>query len=263
MDRKSLKVESQWQWVAPERKRKKCLTAAGSKILLISVTHWVTYDYASPSGCCFHHGCRHSRKSNIMCPPRGADTAPVVKKEREKKKLRASTTLGVKQADVSRAAVASLNILRHFLQQMAESVTIKAPEQVLKSARSYPILPQRVDRFKWRILAPPEKFLFWKLLKMITCLYEIKPCLMQLSIWNWNMQMIEQWSNFWCFSHRRLHEREPRFRPALSAFDFQRLLYNLTALKISNAGGHNCKFASDCIRDQGRPQLQDARRTIL
>lgn len=37
----------------------------------------------------------------------------------------------------------------------------------------------------------------------------------------------------------RLHEREPRFRPALSAFDFQRLLYNLTALKISNAGGHN------------------------
>uniref|UniRef100_A0A3B3X3W9 Laminin, gamma 3 n=1 Tax=Poecilia mexicana TaxID=48701 RepID=A0A3B3X3W9_9TELE len=37
----------------------------------------------------------------------------------------------------------------------------------------------------------------------------------------------------------RLHEYEARFRPHLSAFEFQRLLHNLTALKISNAGGHN------------------------
>ncbi|XP_076613354.1 laminin subunit gamma-3 [Chaetodon auriga] len=37
----------------------------------------------------------------------------------------------------------------------------------------------------------------------------------------------------------RLNENERRFKPALSAFDFQRLLYNLTALRISNAGGHN------------------------
>ncbi|XP_047426599.1 laminin subunit gamma-3 [Mugil cephalus] len=37
----------------------------------------------------------------------------------------------------------------------------------------------------------------------------------------------------------RLHENEKRFQPTLSAFEFQRLLYNLTALKISNAGGHN------------------------
>ncbi|XP_073334366.1 laminin subunit gamma-3 [Pagrus major] len=37
----------------------------------------------------------------------------------------------------------------------------------------------------------------------------------------------------------RLHESEMRFKPALSAFDFQNLLYNLTALRISNAGGHN------------------------
>ncbi|TKS84714.1 Laminin subunit gamma-3 [Collichthys lucidus] len=37
----------------------------------------------------------------------------------------------------------------------------------------------------------------------------------------------------------RLHENEMRFKPALSAFDFQRLLYNLTAVSISNAGGHN------------------------
>ncbi|XP_035996258.1 laminin subunit gamma-3 [Fundulus heteroclitus] len=37
----------------------------------------------------------------------------------------------------------------------------------------------------------------------------------------------------------RLHEYETRFEPRLSAFEFQRLLYNLTALKISNAGGHN------------------------
>lgn len=82
---KSLKVESRWHWVAPQPKRKKCLTAAGSKILLISVTQCVACDYASPGGCCFHYGCRHSRKSSIMCPPRGADTAPVVKKERRKK----------------------------------------------------------------------------------------------------------------------------------------------------------------------------------
>ncbi|KAF7662191.1 hypothetical protein LDENG_00243610 [Lucifuga dentata] len=37
----------------------------------------------------------------------------------------------------------------------------------------------------------------------------------------------------------RLHESEPRFRPSLSAFDFQRLLHDLTAIRISNAGGHN------------------------
>ncbi|XP_053709504.1 laminin subunit gamma-3 isoform X1 [Synchiropus splendidus] len=35
----------------------------------------------------------------------------------------------------------------------------------------------------------------------------------------------------------RLHERG--FQPLLSAFDFQRLLYNLTDMKISNAGGQN------------------------
>uniref|UniRef100_A0A8C4NVY6 Laminin, gamma 3 n=1 Tax=Dicentrarchus labrax TaxID=13489 RepID=A0A8C4NVY6_DICLA len=37
----------------------------------------------------------------------------------------------------------------------------------------------------------------------------------------------------------RLHENEMRYKPALSAFDFQHLLYNLTDLRISNAGGHN------------------------
>uniref|UniRef100_A0A665WYV5 Laminin, gamma 3 n=1 Tax=Echeneis naucrates TaxID=173247 RepID=A0A665WYV5_ECHNA len=37
----------------------------------------------------------------------------------------------------------------------------------------------------------------------------------------------------------RLHENEMRFNPQLSAFDFQHLLYNLTAVRISNAGGHN------------------------
>uniref|UniRef100_A0A3Q3MJJ9 Laminin, gamma 3 n=1 Tax=Mastacembelus armatus TaxID=205130 RepID=A0A3Q3MJJ9_9TELE len=37
----------------------------------------------------------------------------------------------------------------------------------------------------------------------------------------------------------RLHEHEMSFKPQLSAFEFQHLLYNLTALKISNAGGHN------------------------
>ncbi|XP_042251436.1 laminin subunit gamma-3 [Thunnus maccoyii] len=37
----------------------------------------------------------------------------------------------------------------------------------------------------------------------------------------------------------RLHENEMSFKPQLSAFEFQRLLYNLTAIKISNAGGQN------------------------
>ncbi|CAJ1070265.1 laminin subunit gamma-3 isoform X1 [Xyrichtys novacula] len=37
----------------------------------------------------------------------------------------------------------------------------------------------------------------------------------------------------------RLHENERSFKPSLSAFEFQHLLYNLTALSISNAGGHN------------------------
>ncbi|KAM7392591.1 hypothetical protein PAMA_007618 [Pampus argenteus] len=37
----------------------------------------------------------------------------------------------------------------------------------------------------------------------------------------------------------RLHENEMRFEPQLSAFEFQHLLYNLTALRISNAGGNN------------------------
>uniref|UniRef100_A0A3B5B3F7 Laminin subunit gamma-3-like n=1 Tax=Stegastes partitus TaxID=144197 RepID=A0A3B5B3F7_9TELE len=37
----------------------------------------------------------------------------------------------------------------------------------------------------------------------------------------------------------RLHENERRFKPSLSAFQFQHLLSKLTALKINNAGGHN------------------------
>ncbi|XP_029921853.1 laminin subunit gamma-3 isoform X2 [Myripristis murdjan] len=37
----------------------------------------------------------------------------------------------------------------------------------------------------------------------------------------------------------RLHEDERRFEPSLSTFDFKQLLYNLTALRISNAGGQN------------------------
>ncbi|XP_030006066.1 laminin subunit gamma-1-like [Sphaeramia orbicularis] len=37
----------------------------------------------------------------------------------------------------------------------------------------------------------------------------------------------------------RLDENERRFQPSVSASQFQLVLYNLTALKISNAGGHN------------------------
>ncbi|KAJ8261358.1 hypothetical protein COCON_G00170810 [Conger conger] len=37
----------------------------------------------------------------------------------------------------------------------------------------------------------------------------------------------------------RLNERVGGLRPSLSALEFRRLLFNLTALKISNAGGHN------------------------
>ncbi|XP_076014828.1 laminin subunit gamma-3 isoform X2 [Genypterus blacodes] len=37
----------------------------------------------------------------------------------------------------------------------------------------------------------------------------------------------------------RLDESEPRFKPSLSAFQFQHLLHNLSVIRISNAGGHN------------------------
>uniref|UniRef100_A0AAV2IRG7 Laminin subunit gamma-3-like n=1 Tax=Knipowitschia caucasica TaxID=637954 RepID=A0AAV2IRG7_KNICA len=37
----------------------------------------------------------------------------------------------------------------------------------------------------------------------------------------------------------RLHEHESRFRPLLASFDFQLLLSDISAFKISNAGGHN------------------------
>ncbi|TNN51021.1 Laminin subunit gamma-1 [Liparis tanakae] len=36
-----------------------------------------------------------------------------------------------------------------------------------------------------------------------------------------------------------LHENEERFKPPSSSLEFQRVLYNLTALRISNAGGQN------------------------
>lgn len=38
-----------------------------------------------------------------------------------------------------------------------------------------------------------------------------------------------------------------RFKPQLSAFEFQYLLHNLTTFRISNAGGHNCKCVFVCI----------------
>ncbi|KAF3849317.1 hypothetical protein F7725_015814, partial [Dissostichus mawsoni] len=41
------------------------------------------------------------------------------------------------------------------------------------------------------------------------------------------------------FHPKQLHESEIGFKPALSAFEFQQLLYNLTSLRISNAGGQN------------------------
>ncbi|XP_071011165.1 laminin subunit gamma-3-like [Oncorhynchus clarkii lewisi] len=37
----------------------------------------------------------------------------------------------------------------------------------------------------------------------------------------------------------RLHKEETRLKPSLSAFQFHHLLINLTAIQISNAGGHN------------------------
>lgn len=46
----------------------------------------------------------------------------------------------------------------------------------------------------------------------------------------------------------RLHEQEERFKPTLSAFDFQHFLYNLTNLQISNAGGRNCECATVGVR---------------
>ena len=43
------------------------------------------------------------------------------------------------------------------------------------------------------------------------------------------------------FRARRMNERGGGLRPSLSALEFRQLLFNLTALKISNAGGHNCE----------------------
>lgn len=50
------------------------------------------------------------------------------------------------------------------------------------------------------------------------------------------------------FLFSRLHEQDERFKPSLSAFDFQHFLYNLTDLQISNAGGRNCECATDGVR---------------
>lgn len=49
-----------------------------------------------------------------------------------------------------------------------------------------------------------------------------------------------------CLFSSRLHKEETRLRPSLSAFQFHHLLFNLTAIQISNAGGHNCKCV--CVR---------------
>lgn len=42
-----------------------------------------------------------------------------------------------------------------------------------------------------------------------------------------------------CFLLSRLTEKD--VYPSVSSFEFLRMLYNLTALHISNAGGQNCK----------------------
>lgn len=40
----------------------------------------------------------------------------------------------------------------------------------------------------------------------------------------------------------RLHEEDRRLQPSLSPSAFRQLLFNLTALRITNAGGPNCKY---------------------
>lgn len=55
------------------------------------------------------------------------------------------------------------------------------------------------------------------------------------------LEMLHRFSGFLFF---RLHEQEEGFKPALPAFDFQTFLYNLTDLRISNAGGRNCECAT-------------------
>ena len=50
-----------------------------------------------------------------------------------------------------------------------------------------------------------------------------------------------------CLFSSRLHKEETRLKPSLSAFQFHHLLFNLTAIQISNAGGHNCKCVCVCV----------------
>lgn len=57
------------------------------------------------------------------------------------------------------------------------------------------------------------------------------------------MKVLEMLHGLPGFLSFRLHEQEG-FEPALSAFEFQTFLYNLTDLRISNAGGRNCECAA-------------------
>lgn len=57
------------------------------------------------------------------------------------------------------------------------------------------------------------------------------------------MKVLEMLHGLPGFLSFRLHQQEG-FDPALSAFEFQTFLYNLTDLRISNAGGRNCEFAA-------------------
>lgn len=62
------------------------------------------------------------------------------------------------------------------------------------------------------------------------------------------MNVLEMLHGFSGFLFFRLHEQEGGFEPPLSAFDFQTFLYNLTDLRISNAGGRNCECATVGVR---------------
>uniref|UniRef100_A0A8C9W7T3 Laminin, gamma 3 n=1 Tax=Scleropages formosus TaxID=113540 RepID=A0A8C9W7T3_SCLFO len=55
----------------------------------------------------------------------------------------------------------------------------------------------------------------------------------------------------------RLHEDEDKLRPPLSAPELRHLLYNLSALKISNAGGLNCEVSLVSARPMSTLSLTD------
>uniref|UniRef100_A0A8C5BJL7 Laminin, gamma 3 n=1 Tax=Gadus morhua TaxID=8049 RepID=A0A8C5BJL7_GADMO len=88
-----------------------------------------------------------------------------------------------------------------------------------------------------QVIQLENHFFSWKVLQLLrTFLCSV---FSPNSIWLGSELLVWKYFNvIRCFSLPRLHEEEV-FRPTVSSFRFRHLLHNLTAFKISNAGGHN------------------------